>query len=105
MMKYSRFLGLLVILGIIFQSNSLFSKTTTTWKIMPLGDSITDGVGSSSGAGGYRDDLYQLLTNNGVSFDFVGSINDGVSPDPDHEGHDGATAEDIDALIWNKLET
>ncbi len=103
MRKLSRIIGLFVIFGILFQTDVLFSQTT--WKIMPLGDSITDGVGSSGGTGGYRDDLYQMLVDNGVAFDFVGSIDDGVSPDPDHEGHDGATAEDIDALIWNKLET
>ncbi len=82
-----------------FETNA-FSKT---WKIMPLGNSITDGIGSSAGTGGYRDDLYQLLNANGVSFDFVGSLNDGISPDPDHEGHDGYTSEQIDSLILGKL--
>ncbi|HDK36468.1 MAG TPA: hypothetical protein ENG82_06140, partial [Bacteroidetes bacterium] len=76
-----------------FETNA-FSKT---WKIMPLGNSITDGIGSSAGTGGYSDDLYKLLNANGVSFDFVGSLNDGISPDPDHEGHDGYTSEQIDS--------
>ncbi|MFJ3878054.1 SGNH/GDSL hydrolase family protein [Streptomyces sp. NPDC090077] len=52
---------------------------------MPLGDSITQGVGSSTGAG-YRGPLEQLL---GQDVDFVGSQRGGPIPDPNHEGHSG----------------
>ncbi len=58
--------------------------------IMPLGDSITAGVGSTSGAG-YREMLQHLLTWHGEAYSFVGA-QQGGSPyvtDPDHEGHPG----------------
>jgi lysophospholipase L1-like esterase len=60
-------------------------------KIMPLGASITEGVGSTGG--GYRLPLSKLLTDRGVAFQFVGSlaINTGtLAPDElHHEGHSG----------------
>ncbi len=49
------------------------------WKIMPIGDSITKGTGSTSQAG-FRPYLYDKL--NGVNFTFVGP--DGASP---YNGH------------------
>ena len=67
-----------------------------TYKIMPLGDSITKGIIGSSAPGGYRDDLQTLLSNEFVSYDFVGSQSTGSGFDADHEGHDGATTEYID---------
>jgi lysophospholipase L1-like esterase len=67
-----------------------------TYKIMPLGDSITRGVTGSTAPGGYRDDLQILLTDELVSYDFVGSQSDGSGFDSQHEGHEGATAEYID---------
>ncbi len=65
-------------------------------KIMPLGNSITEGVGSTTEAG-YRQPLYDLLTNAGVSFDFVGSLQHGNAslPDQDHEGHAGIRADEL----------
>ncbi len=64
-------------------------------RIMPLGNSITEGVGSTDGSG-YRLPLYNLLTNANVSFDFVGSMQFGtVLPDKDHEGHPGIKADDL----------
>jgi len=67
-----------------------------TYKIMPLGDSITRGVTGSSTPGGYRDDLQNLLSDEYVSYDFVGSQSDGSGFDPQHEGHEGATVQYID---------
>ncbi|MFJ8208108.1 SGNH/GDSL hydrolase family protein [Streptomyces sp. NPDC096033] len=52
---------------------------------MPLGDSITQGVGSSTGAD-YRGPLQELL---GDDVDFVGSQQADPIRDPDHEGHSG----------------
>ena len=71
-------------------------------RILPLGDSITDGVPV---AGGYRAPLYQLLTNAGFKVDFVGTLNNNSSPqlpDPNHEGHSGYRIDQIDAgfLGW-----
>jgi len=78
----------------------LFMTYNTSWgqtyKIMPLGDSITRGVTGSSTPGGYRDDLQNLLSDEYVSYDFVGSQSDGSGFDSHHEGHEGATVEFID---------
>jgi lysophospholipase L1-like esterase len=57
------------------------------FKIMPLGDSITHGEIGSNPLGGYRDDLANYLLVNGISFNLVGTLNDGVSVYPYHEGH------------------
>lgn len=60
----------------------------TALRIMPLGDSITEGARSSDG-GGYRTHLYGILARAGVPVDFVGSRRGGSGPDIDHEGHSG----------------
>jgi lysophospholipase L1-like esterase len=57
-------------------------------RVMPLGDSLTAGVGSSTGAG-YRAALHAELTRAGVTVDFVGSRSSGPGPDADNEGHPG----------------
>lgn len=76
--------------------------TAAPLKIMPLGDSITYGTGSSTGAG-YRGPLQELLVANagwqpGVDFDFVGTLSDGSygalpAFDDDHQGHPGYEAD------------
>ena len=59
-------------------------------RIMPLGDSITEGSGA---AGGYRLPLYIALTNAGYNVDLVGShasnTAPGLGPETHHEGHGG----------------
>jgi lysophospholipase L1-like esterase len=67
-------------------------------RVMPLGDSITDGVPTP---GGYRIDLWQKFQEGGYSVDFVGSLRNGPSSlgDQDHEGHSGWTIEQIDSNI------
>jgi len=66
---------------------------------MPLGDSITAGVGSSTG-GGYRLPLWrQLAGRANVQVDFVGSERGGAFEDPDHEGHSGYMIDQIRARI------
>ncbi|MCI0691672.1 Ig-like domain-containing protein [candidate division KSB1 bacterium] len=75
-------------------------------KIMPLGDSITHGVGSTvvdGAVGGYRDDLASLLAGAGINFDFVGTLNDGAGFDADHEGHGGWRADQIETNIFSYL--
>jgi hypothetical protein len=78
---------------------ALFFSTVegqTPVRIMPLGNSITDDSGSSHD-GGYRRDLYDLLQNAGIAFDFVGSRQTGADlPDRDHEGHPGFPASQLD---------
>lgn len=63
---------------------------------MSLGDSITAGVGSSTG-GGYRLPLWRQLA--GQEVDFVGSEQGGGIEDPDHEGHSGYMIDQIRARI------
>jgi lysophospholipase L1-like esterase len=65
-------------------------------RIMPLGNSITGGTGSSH-KGGYRYYLYNSLSSTNFAFDFVGSLQDGRGfDDNDHEGHSGARADELD---------
>ena len=69
-----------------------------TVKIMPLGNSITDGKGSNP-RHGFREDLSDLLTNSGYDFDFVGSLTGGSGFDTDHEGHSGFYTQQINQSI------
>jgi len=73
-------------------------------RVMPLGDSITDGL---TVPGGYRIDLWQKLVTGGYTVDFVGSLANGPASlgDHDHEGHSGWTIAQIDANIVAWLRT
>ncbi|MFB7663237.1 FG-GAP-like repeat-containing protein [Kitasatospora sp. NPDC056138] len=72
-------------------------------KVMPLGDSITAGAGSSTGAG-YRAPLWDLTAQQSpYTIDLVGSGSAGSVPDPDHEGHSGYRIAQIQAGIDNWL--
>lgn len=68
-------------------------------KIMPLGDSITDGAGSSHGAS-YRLELFRLSLMNNKKLTFVGSHESGpnmvenVAFPKKQEGHSGWTIDD-----------
>ena len=62
----------------------------TRLRIMPLGDSITWGVGTPA-HDSYRTELYRRLTAAGLRVDFVGSQASGSGPDRDNEGHRGWT--------------
>lgn len=72
-------------------------------KVMPLGDSITRGtndIGHPNNIdipGGYRRELGVRLGNAGFPYDFVGEKNDNPAPgmDPEHNGNNGYTTEDI----------
>ncbi len=67
-------------------------------RVMPLGDSITDGFNVQ---GGYRIGLWQRLANAGVATDFVGSGANGPASlgDHDHEGHSGWRIDDLDRNV------
>jgi len=67
-------------------------------RVMPLGDSITDGFNVP---GGYRINLWQRLLGAGFTVDFVGSGFNGPAElgDHDHEGHSGWRIDQIDANI------
>ena len=84
----------------------LFSgQAAAQTKIMLLGNSITQGVQNNSpddvNDEGYRKPLYDLLTAESVSFDFVGSLSSGsvVGFDPDHEGHRGWMADEMVSIM------
>jgi lysophospholipase L1-like esterase len=69
-------------------------------RVMPLGDSITDGT---QVPGGYRIGLWQSLANGRYRVDFVGTQFNGPASlwDHDHEGHPGWRIDQIDASIVN----
>ncbi|MEV6183181.1 ricin-type beta-trefoil lectin domain protein [Streptomyces sp. NPDC052015] len=71
--------------------------STTPLRVMPLGDSITWGVGSSTG-NGYRGPLWNKLAADGHLLDFVGTVRGGSMSDPDNEGHSGYRIDQIAAL-------
>lgn len=76
--------------------------TSTAIKIMPLGDSITNGTGNQSG---YRLKLYTDLAAAGYDVDFVGSLQTNscaALPDWDHEGHPGFNIDNI-ANGWSTI--
>jgi lysophospholipase L1-like esterase len=81
-------------------------STTDTIKIMPVGDSCTEGMGDPD-MGSYRTELYRLYKNAGLNFDFVGSNKRGPSslPDKDNEGHSGWTIPQVASNIDNWLNT
>ena len=77
---------------------------TGACKILPLGDSITDGVGVTGG-GGYRIELFRLARVAGKNLTFVGSLMNGpqmVNNEPFprmHEGHSGWRINQIDDQV------
>ncbi|KLJ06977.1 hypothetical protein EMPG_17534 [Blastomyces silverae] len=57
-------------------------------RILPLGDSITYGQGSSDG-NGYRLPLYNLLLSGGNKVEYIGRERNGSMSNNHHEGHKG----------------
>jgi len=68
-------------------------------KVMPIGDSITYGVGGSS-PGGYRTSLWNQLSSAGFEVDFVGSKQDDPAGagDPDHEGNPSIPIDNVNGF-------
>ncbi|KAM0712073.1 hypothetical protein Q7P37_011167 [Cladosporium fusiforme] len=56
--------------------------------ILPLGDSITYGIGSAS-SNSYRQFLLTSLQSAGAKVDYVGTVKSGTMADKDNEGHPG----------------
>ncbi|WP_334586745.1 SGNH/GDSL hydrolase family protein [Streptomyces sp. B21-083] len=71
-------------------------------RLMPLGDSITWGVGSPSG-NSYRGFLRNQLSADGHAVDFVGSGRNGTMSDPDNEGHSGWRIDQIAGIADSVL--
>ncbi|MEU3342122.1 ricin-type beta-trefoil lectin domain protein [Streptomyces sp. NPDC002144] len=74
----------------------------TPLRLMPLGDSITWGVGSPSG-NSYRGFLWNQLSAEGHALDFVGSGRNGTMSDPDNEGHSGWRIDQIAGIADSVL--
>ncbi|MGW2613439.1 ricin-type beta-trefoil lectin domain protein [Streptomyces sp. NPDC001500] len=74
----------------------------TPLRLMPLGDSITWGVGSPSG-NSYRGFLGSQLSADGHALDFVGSGRNGTMSDPDNEGHSGWRIDQIAGIADSVL--
>jgi lysophospholipase L1-like esterase len=75
-------------------TNSLqIAQSDKVWRVMPLGDSLTEGD-TLSGHQSYRGHLYNLLQQNGLKVDFIGPRNKptvagGANADGDHGGFGG----------------
>jgi lysophospholipase L1-like esterase len=97
-------LGLVCTMLLVVPSFAAETKFITPVKIMPMGDSITQGAGAS---GGYRLELKDLLVPAGHSFDFVGSAASGPYEieDRQHQGHNGYKIHDIAAIARDRVTT
>lgn len=76
------------------------AKASGGVRIMPMGDSITYGQGSSTG-GGYRLPLWNALRARGIKVTFVGSERTGplINFDRANEGHPGWTIDQLAAKV------
>ncbi|KAK0723650.1 SGNH hydrolase-type esterase domain-containing protein [Apiosordaria backusii] len=91
-----------------FSPDYISSNSTSSWhtflakraakdfflRVMPLGASITQGVGSTDGLG-YRDLLRAQLRAQGWNVNMVGSKQNGPMDDNDNEGHPGWTINQV----------
>ncbi|MEA1879398.1 MAG: hypothetical protein U9N11_01960 [Campylobacterota bacterium] len=106
-MSYNSLLSKILLIFSIFT----FSLSAETIRIMPLGDSITDGVTDEELTEkvnirvGYRQSLWHSLKNAGIDVDFVGSQISGSSAklafDAHHEGHPDWTSHDISEKTYS----
>ena len=110
-MKHARILcwSFFVFFVIFLSVSPALSFYAPSYAIMPLGDSITQGHGETDENGtllqnSYRKPLYYMLESDGFQFDFVGSMQNGIFPDPDHEAYGGRTADLVASEIYGWLE-
>jgi Ricin-type beta-trefoil lectin domain-like len=98
------FAALLVPIGVVTQTGVAAAESDGGARVMPLGDSITEGT---QVPGGYRIGLWQRLSAAGYRVDFVGTQFNGPSGfgDYDHEGQPGWRIDQIDANITGWLGT
>ncbi|MFI7630664.1 lectin [Microbispora rosea] len=84
--------------GTLTGTGVAFAESNGGVRVMPLGDSITEGT---QVPGGYRIGLWQRLAAGRYMIDFVGSQYNGPGSlgDHDHEGHPGWRIDQIDANI------
>ncbi|RSM64267.1 SGNH hydrolase [Actinoplanes sp. ATCC 53533] len=89
-------IAVLAVAGTMLAVGPASAESNGGVRVMPLGDSITDGFNVP---GGYRVDLWQKFVAGGYRIDFVGSQFNGPAGlgDHDHQGHSGWTIAQIDA--------
>ncbi|MFB9682451.1 ricin-type beta-trefoil lectin domain protein [Streptosporangium vulgare] len=94
----------MVALGAVTQTSVAGAESNGGVRVMPLGDSITEGT---QVPGGYRIGLWQRLVSGRYTVDFVGSQFNGPGNlgDHDHQGHPGWRIDQIDANITNWART
>ena len=86
----------------LFPADHAFGGTAVG-EILPLGDSITDGVAGTGG--GYRARLHLLLSNAGDLFNIIGSATNNstasltASGQHYHEGHSGYRIDQIEGNL------
>jgi lysophospholipase L1-like esterase len=90
--------------GVATQGEAARAESNGGVRVMPLGDSITEGTQIP---GGYRNGLWQRLASGGYRVDLVGSQFNGPGNlgDHDHEGHPGWRIDQIDANITGWLQS
>lgn len=93
-------------------ANLSTGRATPLLKIMPFGDSITYGVISSGSikneqSGGYRQILWNKLTDDDLSLDYVGGLQSGPSSfaDRDNQGLRGQTIDYLNSVDEGYLAT
>ena len=84
--------------GAALHTSAASAASNGAVKVMPLGDSITDGFVVP---GGYRIGLCQRLVSGGFNVQFVGSLSNGptMACGQNHEGHSGWRIDQIDANV------
>jgi lysophospholipase L1-like esterase len=94
--------ALALLAGAVLQSGPVAAESNGGVRVMPLGDSITEGT---QVPGGYRIGLWQRFTGAGYRVDLVGSQFNGPTGlgDHDHQGHPGWRIDQIDAQILTWL--
>jgi lysophospholipase L1-like esterase len=80
------------------------SLRTLDLRLMPIGDSITFGIGSTDG-NGYRANLYNALHGEAKNVDFVGTQQNSNGPDNDNEGYPAKEINDIKGFVHQPLMT
>jgi lysophospholipase L1-like esterase len=91
-------------LGISGEQNTEALPKGLKLQILPLGDSITYGIGSSK-RNSYRKDLYDKLTADGASVQYLGSQKAGSFPQNANEGWSGFTITQISAKADRALQS
>ena len=88
--------------GVVAQPGPVAAESNGGTRVMPLGDSITEGT---QVPGGYRIGLWQRMAAGGYRVDLVGSQFNGPAAlgDHDHQGHPGWRIDQIDANVGTWL--